>query len=99
MLEITTENQLKLNSGACIDMTASDAELGIRALVGYHNYFHVGYSDAIQLVQNSIDQAGLNWIATSALFENEKIPCAIRVGQVCIHHGDRSYPLYVMPRN
>lgn len=99
-LTLTSANQIKLNSGACIDSTVSDLELGIRALVGYHNYFRIGTAEASALVQARADAAGLNWRAGCATMCGNKIPDgAIQVGQVTVHHGDRGFALYVVKRD
>lgn len=98
MITITSANQIKLNSGACINADVSDMEIGIRALVGYHNYFRIGAFEARDLVQAAADKAGLNW-AAGVLTTSNVLPInAVRVGQVLVHHGDADRALYVVKR-
>ena len=95
MIEQTPAQQIRLNSGACVDCTVTDAELGIRALVGYHHYFQIGVHDAVERVQRAADAAGLSWRAGYA----HALPSGgVRVGQVVVHHGDREFVLYVSKR-
>lgn len=90
-------NQVILNSGSAVDARASDLELGMKAIVGYHNYFQIGISEARELVQKRLDNAGLNWRAVCPI-DRRAPERSIRVGQVRVHHGDMAFPLYVVPR-
>jgi sugar phosphate isomerase/epimerase len=98
MLQFTSANQLKLNSGACIDATATDRELGIRALVGYHHYTRIDSTDAVQRVQESVDAAGLNWVARHTFWNGTTPDGAVRVGQFRVRGNDPEMILYVAPR-
>lgn len=97
MLQLTSANQLKLNSGACIDATATDRELGVRALVGYHNYS--GFDGAVEAVQSAVNAAGLNWRAGSCggLGGGSMPTNAVRVGQMRVRAHDPEMILYVVP--
>jgi hypothetical protein len=98
MLQLNSDNQIKFNSGACIDASVSDRELGIRALVGYHNYSRINAADAVQLVQEAADAAGLDWFAGHT-FWNGAIPeGSVRVGQFRVRGSDPEMILYVKPR-
>jgi len=67
----------------------------IKAAVGYHNYFRIGTAEAEQKVQECCP-AG--WIARAQIWPSRRMPeGAVRVGQVRVHQGDPSYPLYVCP--
>lgn len=67
----------------------------ITELIGTHNYYRVSVHDAVDLVQASIDAAGLPLIADVGIFITIIPPEAVQVGQVRVHPGDRSYSLYV----
>jgi hypothetical protein len=97
-ITITSAGQIKLNSGACIDTGVSDRELGIRALVGYHNYFML--NEGKQAVQDACDKSGLNWRAgvCGGLAGGEMPEGAVRVGQTKLRSGDPEMTLYVVPR-
>lgn len=91
-ITINNSNQIKLNSGFCINATVSDLELGVLALVGYHHYFRVGVTEAVAAVTESLKNAGmLGWRASYGECPNG----SIRVGQVKVHSGASEYPLYV----
>lgn len=75
-----------------------DVVAGIRKAAGYHNYFRAGLYEAVAHVQRSLETAGLDggWRACSLRSEHDEMPDdAIRVGQVCVHHGDPSFPLII----
>lgn len=96
-----TEKQVVMESGLAIDKKCSDNEVAIKILVGYHNYFRVGVFEAIKLVEKSMDAAGLDrkkWYASYSKKIDSVPDGGIRVGQVRVHHGDQSYPLYVIKR-
>jgi hypothetical protein len=97
MITITSANQIRLNSGACVEATVSDRDLAIKALVGYHNYAQTSVKDAQDIVQGCIEMAGLSagWRAECP-FDREVPANAVRVGQVRVHPGDSEYPLLVV---
>ncbi len=97
MISITSANQIKLNSGACINVDVSDVELGVRALVGHHHYYRMGIFEAQTCVQESLAHAGLTGWRAGIVMRGEGLPDgAIRVGQVKVRSGDPEFPLYVM---
>jgi hypothetical protein len=96
MIEFTSANQIRLNSGVCIDADATDTELGIRALVGYHHYFMVGAFDAQQMVTEACIKAGINYRGFVQTKGDSPPMDSVRVGQVRVHHGDRAMPLFAV---
>ncbi len=70
----------------------------ITKLIGPHNYYRVSVHDAVDLVQESIDAAGLPLIADVAIFNTIIPPGSVAVGKVKVHPGDVSYWLYVLPK-
>jgi len=93
-----TGTQYIFDSGEAVDIKTPDKTIAIKILVGYHNYFRVGYFEAIRIVEKCLLDAGLTgWMASAC--DTENLPAgAIRVGQVTVHSGDRDYPLYVIQR-
>ena len=93
------KTQIILDAGQAIDVGVTDTELGVRALVGYHNYAGIGLSEATDIVQKCADEAGLDYYATNGCNAAGIPQQAIRVGQVRVHPHDGAYPLYVVKRN
>jgi hypothetical protein len=95
MAVITSTNQMKFDSGVCVDLNQSDQVIGVRALIGTFNYFRVGVFDAVRLVQDALNAAGMsNWRASAAM--DRHVPDgAVIVGSVTVHHGDQPFSLYV----
>jgi hypothetical protein len=96
MITLTNSGSVRLNSGTCIDQSASDYELGIRAIVGYHNHASVNPKDAIEIIQDRLDALSMNYragICTSGTLPSR----SVRVGQVRLRNSDPMYPLYVTP--
>jgi len=71
----------------------------VRETIGHCNYYMVGTFEARGIVQKQLDRAGIaDWNAGYSHHVNRMPADAIRVGQVTVHHGDSSYPLWVQPK-
>jgi len=66
--------------------------------IGYHQHSHMAPSEAVRLVQESCDRAGLKLRAAVALSDTDFPAGAIRVGQVREHDGAPLHALYVTER-
>jgi hypothetical protein len=75
----------------------SAAQLQQRGLT-YHNYFRVGYSEALAKVAASLPTG---WVAAGGMqfAPNLEVPVGtVRVGQVRCHHGDPEIMLLAIPK-
>jgi hypothetical protein len=77
----------------------NDPELAwVATQIGYRNVFRRGVYEVRDEIQAELAEMGLadGFIVTTV--GGGTPDSAVRIGQVRVHHGDPSYPLYVMRR-